>query len=167
MIPEIRWSRPDAKMSTDTCLTACGGWSEGDYFHSQFPKAVLQQPNVRINELECLAIVIALKLWSNKYRGSNLLLYCDNQSTVQIVNKGHARNRFAQKCLHEIVWICANSDLWIKVVYSSSKTNRLADLCSRFALKKDYKKQFLSETEGLRKKNCLVSNEMYKFSHDW
>ena len=27
MIPEIRWSRPDAEISTDSCLTGCGGWS--------------------------------------------------------------------------------------------------------------------------------------------
>ena len=167
MIPEIRWLPPDAKISTDSSLVACGGWSEGYYFHSVFPEFITSLRNVHINELECLAIVVALKLWAGKYRSKNLLLYCDNETTVQVINKGFARNEFAQKCLREIVWVSAQNNVWIKVVYLPGISNRWPDYLSRWTMDKQYVKKFLEETNGLRKKEEKITDQLFKFTHEW
>ena len=46
MFPELRWLPPDSVISTDSCLTGCGGWSMSDreghghkavLYKSQFP----------------------------------------------------------------------------------------------------------------------------------
>ena len=113
MFPETRWLPPDAVISTDSCLTGCGGWAQGEYFHACFPDSVLNK-NITINKLECLAIVVAVRLWSSKLVNRNLLLFCDNSSSVQIVNHGNARNEFSQACLRELVWITAKNNIWIK-----------------------------------------------------
>ena len=90
--------------STDSCLSGCGGWSSGDYFHTQFPDHILNNEDIAINKLEYFAILIAVKVWAGKLRNKNLLLYCDNMATVDIVNKGKVRNMFAQVLLRELMW---------------------------------------------------------------
>ena len=167
MIPEIRWLTPDVKISTDSSLVTCGGWSEGHYFHTAFPEFIRNLRNVHINELECLAIVVALKLWAKKYRSKNLLLYCDNETTVQVVNKGFARNEFAQKCFREIVWVTAHNDVWVKVVYLPGVRNHWPDYSSRWTMDKQYMEKFLKEIDGLRKKQEKVTDHLFKFTHDW
>ena len=116
MMPEVKWHATDAKMSSDSCLSGCGGWSTGEYFHTIFPASIMNL-NLTINELECLAVVICLKVWGSKYAGKNLLLHCDNSSTVNVINRGAASNRFTQKCLREVAWLCAMHNLWIKMKF--------------------------------------------------
>ena len=166
MFPEARWSRPDACISTDSCLSGCGGWSQGRFFHCEFPPFI-DNLNLAINELECLAIVIALKLWGKDYVNSNLLLYCDNRVTVDVINKGRAANAFSQKCLREIVWLTANCNLWIKVCFLQGKLNRKSDFLSRWHLHDNYKNKFWQETIGGNIRETIVTEDMFKFSHDW
>ena len=66
MFPETRWVAPDCLCSTDSCLHGCGGWSEGEFFHISFPQELKRNPSIAINELECLAVVVALKVWKDK-----------------------------------------------------------------------------------------------------
>ena len=50
MFPELRWLPPDALVSTDSCLSGCGGWSHGEYFHCEF-LTVIEHQKLAINEL--------------------------------------------------------------------------------------------------------------------
>ena len=163
MFPESRWSRPDAFFSTDSCLTGCGGWAHGAFFHCTFPQKIAEL-KLAINELECLAIVVALKLWGPSYRDCNLLLYCDNHVTVDIINKGRALNAFSQECLREIVWLSAKCNLWIKVCFLQGKFNRISDLLSRWHLNKDYSVKFWQETKGVKRREEAVKEHMFEFS---
>ena len=127
MFPESRWLPPDIKLSTDSCLSGCGGWSHGKFFHCEFPTFIVNK-NLAINELECLAVIVALKLWGRDYQNCNLLLFCDSQVTVDIINKGKANNEFSQQCLREIVWWSAKCNLWIKMCHLPGVNNRICDL---------------------------------------
>ena len=167
MMPDVNWKAPDVKITTDSCLSACGGWAQGDYFHIQYPKELITDPSIAINELECVAIVVALKIWAPKLKGLNLLLHCDNKSTVDVINHGHASNKFTQKCLREIVWICAQNNMWIKVKFIPGVTNRYADLLSRLHLSSWYYNTFMHETEGLRKNHVRISTDIFNFLNNW
>ena len=122
---------------------------------------------IAINELECAALVIAVKLWASKFKGCNLLLHCDNSSTVAIVNKGYARNKFTQMCLRELAWCSAKNDIWLKVSYLPGVLNRFSDLLSRWSLGQSYQDTFWRETQGLRKKEFLVTEESFDFVDKW
>ena len=64
MIPDLSWTSPLRIMSTDSCLTGCGGWmEEGEYFHSEFPTWIRNRGGISINELETIALIIGIKLW--------------------------------------------------------------------------------------------------------
>ena len=95
MFPGDIWCCPDALISMDSCLTGCGGWSQGEYFHCEFLKGFLVK-DIMINELECMAVVIAVKMWSGRFVNMNVLIHCDNESTCQIINRGNARHWLSQ-----------------------------------------------------------------------
>jgi len=56
------WSSPDEVFATDACLTGCGGCSGSRMFHKEFPVDVLVRFPF-IHQLECLPILVAVRLW--------------------------------------------------------------------------------------------------------
>ena len=68
---DLGWNPPDLIFSTDSCLTRCGGWSSGEYFHTEFPSFIMDNKEIHINELETLALIVGLKLWVHKVRNRN------------------------------------------------------------------------------------------------
>ena len=166
-IPEVRWLPPDAMISTDSCLSACGGWNRGDYFHIKYPSEIVTDPDIHINELECLAVVVAVKVWGNSLKGKNILLHCDNSTTVTVVNKGYARNQFTQACLRELVWLSAKNNLWIKVAFRPGISNRFADLASRLHLNSHNLYTLKQETRQWGCRQYVVGEEVFKFLNNW
>ena len=95
------WANLDEIWTTDACTEAAGGWCPlvGQYFHAKFPKKILAHSEVFINELECLAIIVAMKKWGPLMSGRKFVVGCDNEVTVTTINTGRARNKFMQACL--------------------------------------------------------------------
>ena len=163
-----RFSRPDAKINSDSCLSGCGAWNEsGEYFHLQYPAQLVTDADIHISELECLAVTVALKVWVHRYKGKNLLLHCDNSSTVEVINKGKAKHPFTQCCLREIVWLCAINQVWIKMAFLPGVSNRFADLLSRWHLNPSFGRTFHAKTRGWRKWKLKLETSIFEFSHKW
>ena len=90
MMPLANWSAPDCVFSCDACLSGCGGWSGQEYFHASFPRCILEQ-NLHINALELLTIVICIKVWGDSWTSKRILVYCDNEASVTVLNSGKRR----------------------------------------------------------------------------
>ena len=167
MIPDVRWQAPDVVLSTDSCLTGGGGWSSGEFFHVKYPKWLTDKENVFINELETMALIVGLKIWRERIRNCNILAYCDNQVTTEIVNSGRAKNKFAQACLREVCWITAQVNAWVKVVFTPGISNRISDSLSRWHLGEQFREQFKKDTKNWEVKECEVVEGMLQFEHIW
>ena len=83
-IPSLEWSTPDSVFSTDACLTGGGGWNNKNYFHFQFPQDIIDAAKY-INHFELYTILIAVRIWKDNLAGLNILINCDNETTVQIL----------------------------------------------------------------------------------
>ena len=167
MFPDSRWCPPDFNISTDSCLTGFGGWSQGDYFHCRFPDFIVNDTSLTTNELECFAVVIAIKLWVGKFKNANLLMHCDNESTCFVINNGRANHPFTQACLRELVWWSAKHNLWVKMCHISGVSNRFSDLLSRWHLDSHYEQLFFKETQGLHRKEYYIEQSMFTFINKW
>ena len=167
IIPNYNWTKPDEELATDSCLTGCGGWLNGNYFHGKYPDWLTSQTNVSINELETMAIIVAFKLWGSKLKNRNFLLFCDNKASCDIINTGKAKNRFAQDCLREICYICAQNNMVVKLVHRIGSENRIPDLLSRFHLGEKFRNQFFHEPKGTRKTVTKIRDSDFKFTHTW
>ena len=89
------WSSPDEVFAPDACLTGCGGCSGSRIFHKEFPADVLVQFPF-IHQLECLAILVAVRLWGSAWKGLRLTVFCDNEAVVQVLNSGKTREPFLE-----------------------------------------------------------------------
>ena len=167
IIPDYNWAAPDTVISTDATPTTCGGWADGEYWHSHFPEHISNMEGVYINELESLAVIVGMKVWKDKISNRNVLMYCDNKTTVDILNSGKASNPFAQKCLREACYITARCNAVVKVVFKPGVKNREADLCSRIDLSSKDRARFVEEFKDKNLTERFVYNGLFDFQHDW
>jgi hypothetical protein len=106
------WSHPDNILESDAFLGGCGGWflDRREYFHVLFPSHVLNQ-NININQLELLVVMVCVTLWNTHLFKKQILIKCDNQSVVMVLNSGSTRDLFMQTCLREILFFAGKFHL--------------------------------------------------------
>ena len=162
------WGEPDCLAASDACLTGCGAFSEGKFFHTVFPDFILDQ-NLSINCLELLAIVVTVKLWGKFWKGKKIVLYTDNENSCRALNTGISRNPFMQSCLREICFIAAIEEFQIKAKAISGISNRLPDYLSRYHESSRYRDLFMSTVSKLNVEltEYTVEMDLFRFSNDW
>ena len=89
------WSRPDEIFSSDSCLSGCGACSSTHFFHFELPDSIIQQ-GWYINQFELYVILIVVIEWAPMFVNKNFLIYCDNQTSVQVLHHGHVDCTFMQ-----------------------------------------------------------------------
>ena len=124
MIEEF--SKPDEIFSCDSCLTSCGGFWEGHFFHAVFPEEIKER-GYHINILEMLAVILCLRLWGSNFKGKRIRIYSDNLSVVTVINTGKSRCEILQSCLRELTFLNAINECEVRVVHLNTHANRLAD----------------------------------------
>ena len=120
-----------------------------------------------IIELEMLALIVGFKIWARRCTDRNLLVYCDNKVTVDVINTGKAKNRFSQACLRELCFVSARNNSVIKVVHLESEENRNPDSLSRWHKGKIYQERFRELTRGWNTSRIKIPKEMFEFQNDW
>lgn len=152
--------------SSDSCLSGCGGFWQGNYFHSLFPEFILTK-KWNINILEMLSIIICLKIWGKYFRGKRIQFFCDNAAVCQVISSGRARCELLQSGLREIAFLTAVWEFEIKTVHLESKSNRISDLLSRHHLDPSYKMQFRKMTSYYHLNEYKVSEDLFNFIYTW
>ncbi len=166
VIPEQVWSYPDASLATDACPSGCGGHCGEEFFHTRFPVSILNQA-LHINALECLGVIVAVKMWGRRLSGLKIRLYCDNMVTVSVINSGKARDSFLLSCLRELCFWCARYECCVRAVHLAGVTNRKADCLSRWHLSPSHARQFFQLCRGQDLKEVKAGEELFQFAHDY
>ncbi|CAC5376459.1 unnamed protein product [Mytilus coruscus] len=153
------WSKPDEVFSSDACLSGCGGWFSGKFFHQVFPEFIIDS-NLHINCLELLSIIVCLKLWAQCFRGKKIRIMCDNITSVTVINTGKSRDTFLQCCLRNFCYIAAIYEFEIRAVHLAGTENRLPDYLSRWHTSDKFAALFYNAVSGslqvlVRKNICL------------
>ena len=156
---------PDCWVSSDACLSGCGGLSQDEYFHVQFPPFILQR-NIHINGLELMTIAVCCKLWGRLWTGKRIDINCDNMASVIVLNSGKARDPFLQKCLREIAYLCAVNKFEIRAFHIAGIDNREADCLSRWHLNDSYGQEFVQSVDKSYRE-VHVESLSFKFMHNW
>ena len=160
------WSKPDAIFSSDSSLTACGGFWKGCYFHAEFPESILRH-EFHISALEIFSIIICLKLWGRKFKGHRIVVFCDNQSVCQIINSGKSKSEILQDSLREICFIASCYEFELRAQHLSSRENRISDILSRWHLDESNENRFKNLTEDYILQEYYVTEDMFSFVNDW
>ena len=168
MMPMERWSLPDEVVATDACLSGCGAWFETqrEYFHAEFPEGIKRQ-ELSINALELLTVVVAAKVWGKKWRGLRIVIRCDNETSVTVLNTGRAYNSFLLECLRELEFVAAKCEFEMKAIHIPGVENRIPDALSRWELGEEHRLRFREMSEGMGPKEVYVYPGLFEFTHDW
>ena len=93
-------------------------------------------------------------------------MYCDNQTSVHVMNSGRTRNLFLSACLREICFLCGNSDMQVRAIHIDGNRNRLSDMLSRCHVDVVSLDQFWGHIgPGLQERG--VFEELLEFTSDW
>ena len=163
------WSNPDGLIATDSCLKGCGGTfiSKKRYFACTFPQDILDGVS-GITQLECMAVIVALKLWCHELKGLKFVIRCDNSATVSVINSGRSQELFLQQCAREIAFLACKHEFQIHAVHISGLENRLPDFLSRICLDKSYLDKFVSEAPAYSSwRRDYISKDMFLFTCAW
>ena len=89
----------DSTLELDACLTGLGGhWGQYVY-HLPISRGFA---NLDIVHLEMVNIVVALRLFARLWSGTRVLIRCDNDAVVKVLNAGKARDPFLGACAHNV-----------------------------------------------------------------
>ena len=160
------WSSPDGIFSSDACLEGFGAISSNQYFHAVFPSSVTEN-HLHINCLELLAIVVAVKIWGHQFKGKKILIFCDNEASVQVINSGASRDSFMQKCLRELCYIEAIFQFDIRAKHIVGEDNRIADYLSRWHSHQRFQDLFKSSVNLSKYEEVIVSETCFSFLSNW
>ncbi|CAC5416547.1 unnamed protein product [Mytilus coruscus] len=81
--------------------------------------------------LETDATLSGCGVWSVHFVNRKILVKCDNQSTVMVLNSGCTRDAYMQ-CCREILFYAAKYNFEIKAIHFPGVENRTADILSRW-----------------------------------
>ena len=168
MMPMEGWSSPDEVFASDACLVGCGAWVSDikQYFHTTFPIHI-QEAAGHINALELLTIIVACKVWGPPWAGKRILVQCDNEVSVVVINSGRTRDKFLQACLRELHFIAAVHEFEIRGIHIPGILNRIPDALSRWSLGPQYEAEFTALVGSQGASEVFVYDGLFDFSHDW
>lgn len=162
LMMEPKWESHTMSWTSDSSGSGMGGRENnlGQFFHFEFDEQWLQ---LDINSLECLALIVCARKWLRYHAGRKILVQCDNQTTVSIIESGAARHHFLQACLRELHHLCAQNSAEIKVIWIKTTENQIADALSCWHMHTKYQEQFERLTGHRRTQEVFVSNSDLQF----
>ena len=127
-----QWSSPDDTFASDACLQGCGAWNNENrqLFHKTFPEKILRQ-KLSINALELLIIVVATKVWEKGWKGIRIMVQCDNEVSVMVLNTGWCRNPILANCLRELELRVAWHEFETRAHHIPGEENHIPNALSR------------------------------------
>ena len=114
----------------DACLQGLGGVWQNYVCHLPISYGY---KGLNIAQLEMVNIVVALKVFCHQWAKHPVLIHCDNQVVVCVLQLGKARDPFLGACACNVWLWAATHDIELAYVHVMGKYNRAADLLSRWS----------------------------------
>ena len=88
---------------------------------------------LNIAHLEMVNILVALKVFCRQWAKKWVLVHCDNEAVVCVLQLGKAKDPFLGACARNVWLWAATHDIELIYVNVMGKYNRAADLLSRWS----------------------------------
>ena len=117
------------ELFTDASNLGFAGVLKGKWFQGGWPSS-WEQKHIAIKEL--FPIVLALKMWSTHLRDRRLLILCDNEAVVYVINKQSSRDSSLMSLIRTLTVTLMQFNIVIRAKHVPGKLNVVADMLSRF-----------------------------------
>jgi len=112
----------------------CAGSLNSAWFSFPWPKDFVlneRKKNDSIALRELIPVVIACLTWASTFSSRTVILHCDNQSVVEIINARRSRVVVLNRLLRTLVLSELTLDYTVTAVYIPTEENIVADSLSR------------------------------------
>lgn len=106
-------------------------------------------------------------MWGDKFKGKRILIFCDNEASVKVINSGSSKDAFMQNCLRELCFIAAIHQFEIRAKHILGEENRLADYLSRWHTHTKFSKLFSSAIDLRKYEQVPVPKSAFHFCNSW
>ena len=114
----------DVEFDIDACLTGLGGRCANYVFPGYM--------NWTIVHLKTINVLLVLCLFHNHWTKKKVLIHCDNQAVVTVLNTGKTRDFFLAACARNVWYVTAVSDIDTHFSHIRGVDNTVADALSRW-----------------------------------
>ena len=129
MLEDPAWKSAPFHLCTDASGSlGCGAWSGQSWFQYSWPECFKQQ-SIAVKEL--LPIVMACMVWGKTWCKSAVLVHCDNQAVVEVVNAGYCKDSHLMQLLRCLFFITTFFKISVKAAHIAGSKNTGADALSR------------------------------------
>ena len=116
----------------DASLKGLGAIHKNQVYPISLPKGYM---DIVIAHLEMLNILVALRSWVLQWATKTILVHCDHQGVVTILQSGKTKDPTLAAICHNISKETANTDIRCKAEHIHGKINVIADSLSRYHVK--------------------------------
>ena len=113
----------DHQVHRDACLQGLGGGGGGGCWQNlvyHLP-VVYGYKNLNIAHLEMVNILVAVRAFCYQWASKSILIHCDNQAVVSVLQSGKARDPFLGACARNIWLWAATHDIELSYVHLLGK----------------------------------------------
>ena len=112
-----------------------GGICEDSWMYGQWEPSFIETCEPSIAYLELYALVATVLNWIHRFKNKRIILYCDNQSVVQIVNNTSSSCKNCMVLVRLLVLKCLTENVRVFATYIDNKRNTAADFLSRLKIR--------------------------------
>ena len=133
-------SPEDLQLFTDAAPSVgYGGYYGGRWFAEEWPEELKKNQCDSDHSsalFELYPIVVAASLWGAEWSSRSILVHSDNQTTVNIINKGRSSSLPIMSLLRRLTWITVTNNFILRAAHIPGHLNLIADALSRFLFQK-------------------------------
>lgn len=132
-------SAHDMELYTDASSTlGYGGYFQGHWFSEAWPSDLPcpHDKEISMAYRELYPIVVAALLWGHLWSAKRILFYCDNMSSVQIIQKGRSKVQFITPLMRQLTWTSVKNNFCVYAKHLPGTKNLIADALSRFQMQR-------------------------------
>lgn len=127
------------ELFTDASGLGFAGLLESQWFQGHWP---LSWQNFNIAVKELFPIVLALYLWPHVLKDRRLLVLCDNEAVVHVINNQTSKDKQLMSLIRKLTVALMKNNLILRAKHVPGKQNRIADALSRFQDTPELRRQY-------------------------
>ena len=77
-------------------------------------------------------ILVAVRVWGKNWKNQHILIKCDNQAVVSVLNSGKTQDLMLATIARNIMMDISENDIDLQVIHILGIHNKIADLLSRW-----------------------------------
>ena len=115
-------------------LLGYGGMCGNSWLFGQWPAGFIEAEDPSIAYLELYALTATVLSWIYRFANRHVVLFCDNQSVVQMINTSSSACSNCMKLMRILVLKCLKENVRVFTRYIRSKDNKASNFLSRLKI---------------------------------